>query len=183
MHSQRVILLLNVRSANVALGGFLPFVTPDNIYDISCPRNPDFFDALYFMGYVKCAHEGTRRMRETMQNLQLPPPIFCQSGTSHIHFKVILKNNVEQRKVWIDADAKQVVGEMIFQTLNESEKRIINYVADFKRINVSDAVRITTKEWGACKKILDGLAKRKILRHVHTGKLRNSTAHYVLWGQ
>jgi ATP-dependent DNA helicase RecG len=102
-------------------------------------------NALYFLDYVKCAHEGTRRMRQTMQELQLPDPVFSESKTSHVQFKVILKNDVEHRKMWIDSDATKVVGELIYQTLSEQERRIINYVAEFDRISVTDAVRVTSK--------------------------------------
>src|SRR5436189_5984129 len=88
-------------------GGFLPFVTPQNIYDQHHPRNPDLMNALYFLDYVKCAHEGTRRMRQTMQELQLPEPVFSENETSHTYFKVTLKNNVEHRKKLLDSDAQR----------------------------------------------------------------------------
>ncbi len=47
-------------------GAFPPFVTPDNIYDSHHPRNPHLMNALYFLDFVKCANEGTRRMRDMM---------------------------------------------------------------------------------------------------------------------
>jgi ATP-dependent DNA helicase RecG len=162
-------------------GGFLPFVTPDNIYDCHHPRNPDLMNALYFLDYVKCAHEGTRRMRETMQELELPAPIFRESQISHVVFKVTLKNNVEHRKAWLDSDASKVVGEVIFKTLTEHEKRIINYVAEYGQISVTDAVRLTNKAWESCKEILMSLVTKGILVHVHQKNvLRDSKAHFVL---
>ena len=163
-------------------GGFLPFVTPDNIYDQHEPRNPELMNALYFFNYVKCAHEGTRRMRQTMLELKLPPPVFGDSGTSHPYFKVVLKNNVELRKKWLDSDAKRIVGEVIFQTLSEHEMRMINYIAEHGSISVTDAVRITDKAWGTCKISLLGLVKRGILKHIHQANvLRDSKARFVLY--
>jgi len=45
-------------------GPFPPFVTPENIYDMHQPRNPQLMDALFYMDFVKCAHEGARRIRD-----------------------------------------------------------------------------------------------------------------------
>ena len=35
-------------------------------------------EALLYLDFVKCAHEGTRRMRDTMQEAKLPAPEFRQ---------------------------------------------------------------------------------------------------------
>ena len=48
-------------------GAFPPPVTPENIYDTHNPRNPHLMNALFYLDYVKCAHEGTRRMRDHMK--------------------------------------------------------------------------------------------------------------------
>jgi ATP-dependent DNA helicase RecG len=93
----------------------------------------------------------------------------------------VLKNNVEQRKAWIDSDAQSVVGELMFKTLSEHEKRVINYVAETGRISVTDAVRLTDKAWETCKAMLEKLARREILKHVHRKDIiRDPNAHYVL---
>jgi hypothetical protein len=47
-------------------GAFPAFVTPENIYESHIPRNPWLMDALFYIGYVQCAHEGTRRIRDTL---------------------------------------------------------------------------------------------------------------------
>ena len=59
-------------------GSFPPPVTPENIYDTHNPRNPYLMNALYYLDYVKCAHEGTRRMRDFMKDANLPEPEFTQ---------------------------------------------------------------------------------------------------------
>jgi ATP-dependent DNA helicase RecG len=162
-------------------GGFLPFVTPLNIYERHDPRNPDLMNALYFLDYVKCANEGTKRMRQTMQELQLPDPIFTEHTVSHVKFTVVLKNNVEHRKAWLDSDASKVVGEAIFRGLTEHEKRIINHVAEFEKISVTGAARLTGKAWESCKNILEKLCAKGILKPVHRKDiLRDPKARYVL---
>jgi ATP-dependent DNA helicase RecG len=161
-------------------GGFMPFVTPENIYERHDPRNPTIMESLFFLDRVKCANEGTKRMRQTMQDLDLPDPAFVQQREMNPKITVVLKNDVEHRKVWLDSDVSRLVGEAIFQVLSADEKLIVNYVSqpEHGRINVSDAVRVTRKAWGSCKKLLDGLVRRGLLRHVH-GKERDPKSHYV----
>jgi ATP-dependent DNA helicase RecG len=161
-------------------GGFMPFVTPQNIYERHDPRNPNIMEALFFLDRVKCTNEGTKRMRETMKDLDLPEPIFRQVSAGNPKVNVILKNNVEHRKVWLDSDVSKIVGETLFGQLSENEKRIVNYVAEYRRINVTDAVRITGKAWETCKHLLDRLCTRGILKHVHSKKEKDSKAHFVL---
>jgi ATP-dependent DNA helicase RecG len=61
-------------------GAFPPPVTPENIYDTHNPRNPHLMNALFYLDYVKCAHEGTRRMRDMMIGANLPAPEFTQGN-------------------------------------------------------------------------------------------------------
>jgi ATP-dependent DNA helicase RecG len=159
-------------------GGFMPFVTPENIYDRHDPRNPNIMEALFFLDRVKCTNEGTKRMRQTMRDVNLPEPMFRQVSLGNPKATVVLKNNVEHRKVWLDSDASKVVGEAIFRGLTEHEKRVINYVAEFDRISVTDAVRLTDKAWESCKNMLSGLCRKGILKSVHRKDiLRDPKAH------
>ena len=43
-------------------GGFPPLVTPENIYDVHHRRNWWIMDALFFLDYVQCENEGTKRI-------------------------------------------------------------------------------------------------------------------------
>lgn len=164
-------------------GGFMPFVTPDTIYEQHHPRNPQLMDALFYLAFVKCAHEGTRRMRDTMLGAQLPAPNFMQREASSAVVRVTLRNNIEQRKVWVDADASAIVGELMFRSLTPHEKRIINFVAEYKEISVSQVQRITSLSWPASKKLLAGLEKKRILaqkRKRKDPKERDPTSRYIL---
>jgi ATP-dependent DNA helicase RecG len=162
-------------------GGFMPSVNPQNIYDTHNPRNPDMMAALWYLDFVKLAHEGTRRMRQTMKDLQLPEPIFSENQTTGTFFRVVLKNNVEHRKAWLDTDAMRIVGERIFKTLDEHDMRIVNYVAEYKKINTSDVMRLTGRNWHSSRKKLRDLARRGILAENRRQKMdRDTKAHYVL---
>jgi ATP-dependent DNA helicase RecG len=106
--------------------------------------------------------------------------VFSETELSHVHFKVVLKNDVEHRKAWLDSDASRFVGEMLFKTLSDHERRFINYAAEHGKISVTDAVRITKKDWGDCKELLMGLCTKGILKHVHRPVARDPKAHFKL---
>ena len=162
-------------------GAFPPMVTPANIFDSHYPRNPQLMEALWFLDFVKCANEGTKRMRNEMISRELPVPEFSQKEGNYLSVVVTLRNNVKQRKVWMDADAAGVIGATIFESLNEHERQVINYVAEFERISVSQAQRLTQLSWPAASKLLRGLALRRILELIRKSNVeRDPGARFVL---
>lgn len=163
-------------------GGFLPLVTPENIYDMHVPRNPYLMDAMYYLNFVKCAHEGTRRIRDTMKSLGLPNPEFRQKEIDGALVRVTLRNNIAVRKVYVDKDASAIIGAVIAQTLSEDERRVINFVAENRNISVSQCQRLTGKTWPASSKLLKGLKERGILNDVRKSKSkkRDPSARYIL---
>jgi hypothetical protein len=40
-------------------------------------------DAMFYLQFVRCAHEGTRRIRDSMAELKLPAPEFKQKEVAH----------------------------------------------------------------------------------------------------
>lgn len=147
-------------------GGFPPLVNALNIYDVHHPRNPYLMDAMFYLKFVKCAHEGTRRIRDTMAEMNLPLPEFAQKEkqeASYTQVRVTLRNNIKHRKVWIDKDASSAVGEAVFATLSQDEKRVINFVVEYGNISVSQTQRLTARTWQSAKKLLMGLKEQSIL--------------------
>jgi ATP-dependent DNA helicase RecG len=166
-------------------GGFPPTVTPENIYFSHSPRNPVLMHAMFYMGLVKEHAEGTKRMRDTMQDLNLPAPIFqeTETGVGFSQVRVTLKNHIHQRKVWIDADVTSLLGEALAKSLSADEKRVINYLAEHKKINVTQCHRILSHlaKWHTAKRLLQRLVDKGILEHVHSKTVeRDNKAHYVL---
>ena len=147
-------------------GPFPPFVTPKNIYDVHHPRNPKLMDAMFYLEYVKCAHEGTRRIRDTMMDLKLPTPEFKESKSGSVSVTVILRNNIKQRRAWIDRDVSAIVSEAIAADLTEPEKRLLNWVAEHGAITVSDANKLLDITWHKARKLLIGLAEKRVLQYV-----------------
>jgi ATP-dependent DNA helicase RecG len=161
-------------------GGFPPLVTPENIYDMHEPRNPQLMNALYMLELVQCAHEGTRRMRDTMHDMNLPAPEFKQKELNGVVVRVTLRNNIAARKIFVDSDAAKLIGEAIFRTLTEDERQIINYLAEKRLTNVSDAQRLIGKSWPYARKLLGEMAARGILEHFHNGTDRDQRAFFTL---
>lgn len=166
-------------------GAFPPFVTPENIYDVQHARNPKLMDAMFYLGYVKFANEGTKRIRDEMLANELPSPIFQQKDVAGGYsVRVTLRNNYKQREPWIDSDVSTVLGDALSKALSPEESRAINYVAQHGQINVSqlhDLVSSTVRTWHTCRKILMGLVAKEILEYRHrTDILKDPKGHFVL---
>jgi ATP-dependent DNA helicase RecG len=161
-------------------GPFLPFVTPENIYDVHHRRNYFLMDAMFYMDFVKCENEGTRRMRDVMIASDLPAPEFEQKQIGNAFVRVTLRNNQSLRHEWIDKDATDIVGEAMDRLLSVKERRCINFVADHGKINVSEAQRLLSeKTWHAGRTVLQGLVEKGIFEYVSKYE-RDPNAHYRL---
>jgi ATP-dependent DNA helicase RecG len=147
-------------------GPFPPFVTAENVYKMHKPRNPRIMEALYFLKMVQMNREGTRRMRETMAALGLPAPEFEQKEIGYALVRVTLKNNIEQRKVWIDRDVSELISDAFAATLEEDEKRVLNWLAENKQIRINDVVRILEISWQRARRLLYKLAINRVLQYV-----------------
>ena len=86
-------------------GSFLPPTTAETVFDAHNPRNPNIMWALYYFDYVQCAFEGTRRMRASMREANLPDPIFVQRTTGTFQVSVTLQNDAEHRKMFVRTEA------------------------------------------------------------------------------
>lgn len=165
-------------------GGFPPLVTPENIYSMHHPRNPTLMRAMFYMGLVKEHAEGTKRMRDTMKDMQLPSPLFeqTQSGIGNATVRVTLRNQIKQRKVWVDSDVASLLGEALSRNLSSEEKRVLNFVAEHGKINVSQCLRLVPSlpKWHAAKKFLTKLEQKGLLNHIHSGVARDNRSHFVL---
>jgi ATP-dependent DNA helicase RecG len=162
-------------------GAFPPLVNPDNIYFTQHARNPHLMDVMIYLGYARAAREGARRIRDSMAAMELPKPEFRQRQKGDVQVQVILRNAYKQRKALLDADAMAVVGEAIFKTLAQDERRAINFAAEHGAISVSDLQRLTQKTWPASKRLLEGLKKKGILKDKRRTSLKvDPQARYLL---
>jgi len=163
-------------------GPFPPFVTPENIYERHQPRNPRLMEAMFFLGFVKMNREGTRRMRDTMAEMQLPAPEFRQHEVGHVLVRVTLRNKIKHRKVWVDSDVSELIGALLASRLSETQTRILNFIAENGEINVSQVQRLTGFYWKKAKALLTQLCAMGILEAIRTRheNERDPGARFVL---
>lgn len=162
-------------------GGFMPQITPETIVGTHRPRNPFVMRSLREFGEVRCISEGTRRMVAEMSAANLPPPEFKQSQSDNLSVICILRNNIKDRSNSLDSDAYQKLGQAIAFSLSPDERKIVNYLMEHGKINVSGALRIlSTTRWHTARAVLTNLEQRGILDYISSGKARDAHSHYKL---
>lgn len=161
-------------------GGFVPPVNENTIYKTRASRNHHTMDALRYLGYVLMAREGTRRIRESMQDWGLPDPQFKQEAIYGVVVRVTLRNDHETRKRSTDRDVAQFFGVELWKSLQEHEIKIVAYAFRNKRIQVSEAQRLTGRTWSTSKKDLERLARKGVLIFVQGEFQRDPKAHYAI---
>lgn len=161
-------------------GSFVPPVNEQTIYYTRASRNHHLMDALRLLGYVRMSREGTRRMRDSMKEYQLPEPVFKQESLHGVVVKVTLKNDQGTRKRASNKDVATHFGVEVWRQLEEHEIRIAAYVFRNDRIQVSEAQRLTGRTWASSKKDLDRLVKKGVLVFEPGSYIRDSKAHYRL---
>jgi ATP-dependent DNA helicase RecG len=156
-------------------GAFMPSVTPENLFHK--PRNPFLMFALREYGEVRCIAEGTQRIKREVKDAKLPAPEFIGSKN---RVTVTLFNDVANRANALDSEAYKILGEGRAFSLDEDERKLVNYAVANQRINVSDALRIlSTTDWHTARAKLQRLVRRQIFDFVST-KQRDPAAHYKL---
>lgn len=104
-------------------------------------------------------------MRSGMQEANLPEPIFMQRDAGVFQVSVTLKNNVEHRKNFVRTEAMPAIDIIVYETLSEKEKVLVNWCADGKKITVKDAQEILgdlITDWRGARAVLDSLTKKFI---------------------
>lgn len=160
-------------------GAFLPPTTEKTVYEAHNPRNPNLMWGLFYFDFVQCAFEGTRRMREGMREASLPDPRFAQRQSGTFQVSVTLENDVQHRKQFVRAEAASAINPELYDTLSESEKMIVNYLAERLKVNVTDAGLVIAKDWKDTKELLDSLVAKGVLER-SPGKSRSRHRFYYL---
>ncbi len=161
-------------------GGFVPPVNENSIYHARAARNHHLMDALRYLGYVRMAREGTRRIRESMKEYGLPDPVFRQEALHGVVVRVTLRNDQEFRKKATDRDVAAHFGVEVWRTLQDHEVKIAAYAFRNGEIQVSEAQRLTGRTWATSKKDLEKLVRKNILVFVPGQYVRDPKATYLL---
>ena len=161
-------------------GSFVPPVNEDTIYMTRAARNFNLMDALRYLGYVRMSREGTRRIKESMAEVNLPEPKFTQSEQFGVAVWVTLWNDHDNRKRATDRDVAQFFGVDVWKMLQEHEIKILAFAFRNKKIQVADAQRLTGRTWHTSKKDLLKLTRDKFLEYVEGAYKRDPSAHFKL---
>lgn len=161
-------------------GGFVPPVNEKTIYHTRSSRNHHLMDALRYLGYVRMAREGTRRIRESMMEYQLPEPSFRQEALHGVVVKVTLRNDQETHKRASDKDVALFFGVDVWRRLEEHEIKIAAHVFRNSTVQVSEAQRLTGRTWATSKKDLERLVTKGVLVFEPGAYARDSKALYRL---
>jgi ATP-dependent DNA helicase RecG len=161
-------------------GGFVPPVNERTIYDLRASRNHHFMDAMRYLGYVQMAREGTRRIRDSMAEYNLPEPEFRQEALHGVVVRVTLQNDHEKRNRSSDRDVAIHFGVEQWKLMQEHEIKIAAYTYLNGKIQVSEAQRLTGRTWATSKKDLDRLCRKGVFLFVSGDYARDPKAHYKL---
>jgi len=161
-------------------GGFVPPVNEGTIYDLRASRNHHFMDAMRYLGYVQMAREGTRRIRDSMAEYNLPEPEFRQEALHGVVVRVTLQNDHEKRNRSSDRDVAIHFGVEQWKLMQEHEIKIAAYTYLNGKIQVSEAQRLTGRTWATSKKDLDRLCRKGVFLFVSGDYARDPKAHYKL---
>ena len=145
-------------------GGFIPPpVNEKTIYETRSARNHNLMDAMRHLGYVRMAREGARRIRESMKEFKLPEPTWQQEAVHAVVVRVTLRNDFVGRKRATDTDVAHYFGVDTWRLLQDHEIKILAYAYRNKKIQVSEAARVSGRTWHTSKKDLEKLARNDLL--------------------
>lgn len=161
-------------------GGFVPPVSEKTIYSFRASRNHHLMDAMRILGYVQMAREGTRRIKESMAEYNLPEPQFRQEALHGIVVRVILQNDHEIRSRSSDREVALHFGVDQWKLMQDHEIKIAAYTYQNRMIQVSEAQRITGRTWATSKKDLERLCRKGVLIFRAGEYARDPKAHYTL---
>lgn len=172
--------IFNDRMEIESPGGFVPPVNEKTIYDMRSSRNHHFMDAMRYLGYVQMAREGTRRIRSSMAEHNLPEPEFRQEALHGVVVRVTLQNDYKVRNRSSDKDVAHHFGVDQWKLMQDHEIKIAAYAYRNETLQVSEAQRLTGRTWATSKKDLERLCRKGVLIFVSGEYPRDPKAHYRL---
>ena len=140
-------------------GGFPPGITPENIVDMQCSRNPAIVDVLSKVKYIESIGDGIDRVFNSVKNHPLNPelPLFREVGNSVI---VTLYGADMDKLERIKSERK----------LNEKEMQIVGYIEEKGSITSGNVQRMFNVSRDTSSKYLNQLIKIGIIRRHGQGK-------------
>lgn len=123
--------------------GRLPnLVTLDNIRETRFSRNPRIARVLTEFGWVRELNEGVKRIYSDMTDFFLEEPVYTEPGQT---VKLVLKNNIEVRKIRQKDRAAKNVGTDAWRGLDDLSKEILAFMGTREKVTRIELEKITGK--------------------------------------
>ena len=123
--------------------GRLPnLVTLDNIRETRFSRNPRIARVLTEFGWVRELNEGVKRIYSDMTDFFLEEPVYTEPGQT---VRLVLKNNIEVRKIRQKDRAAKNVGTDAWGELDSLSKEILAFMGTREKVTRIELEKITGK--------------------------------------
>lgn len=158
--------------------GKLPnIVTLDNMKNTRYSRNTRIARVLSEFGWVKELNEGVKRIYDEMDGFYLNKPTYSEPNRNSV--LLVLENSITSRTLRVEDRIQKNFDESVFNSLNEYEIKIIQFLMTNEKITSKIASSLTGKSSKTCITILKLLVDKDILKW-HGNSNRDPTQYYSL---
>ena len=158
--------------------GKLPnIVTLDNMKNTRYSRNPRIARVLSEFGWVKELNEGVKRIYDEMDGFYLNNPTYSEPNRNSV--LLVLENSIASRTLRVEDRIQKNFDESVFNSLNEYEIKIIQFLMTNEKITSKIASSLIGKSSKTCITILKLLVDKDILKW-HGNSNRDPTQYYSL---
>jgi len=119
-------------------------------------------------------------MKEQMSGYKLPEPTFRQETANGLVVKVILRNDLHNRKRATERDVAVYFGVELWASLSEQELEVAAYLFNNKEVQVTEVERMTGKHWRTSKRLMDSLVTKGVAVYIPGKFNRDPRAVYRL---
>ena len=124
--------------------GKLPnIVTLDNMKNTRYSRNPRIARVLSEFGWVKELNEGVKRIYDEMDGFYLNNPTYSEPNRNSV--LLVLENSITSRTLRVEDRIQKNFDESVFNSLNEYEIKIVQFLMTNEKITVKIASSLTEK--------------------------------------
>jgi hypothetical protein len=116
-----------------------------------------------------------------MEKASLPAPRFTQIEGHSYQVHVLLENNIDSRRSYVENRFDRIISEDEFMALTADERSLLNYIMHISETNITHAALHLNKSWPTAQKAMNGLLERGLVQLTSKqGKQRDSSKTYRL---
>ena len=122
-------------------------------------------------------NEGVKRIYSEMEKLFLNKPTYSEPNRNVL---LVLENNILNRRMRTIDKIKNIISEIVFESLKEDEKTLIYYMFNSgKHITTKLATEVIGKSSTHCRNLLRDLSKKGLIEW-HGNSVHDKTQYYNL---